>query len=247
MRFIADGEGLELAALPSDTPPAVAALVARCLELDRAARPRMAEVLAALEQAHEGVTSGRFDVFLSYAWGVGAARKPLAQEVFLALRAEGMRVWLDEHEMGHDLKGSMSEGIAKSDLVVALVSGDYAQSEACMFEARAAATAGKPLVACCAEAGFWRSWMLPDGATRALPDEHELVELARLRTHLFVEFGEASRVDWRQDVVPVAQRRRLTHSPAALPRLLALLREARREAEAGGATAEGAKDPYISV
>ena len=55
-----EGENLDMAALPKDTPPGVAALVARCLALDRADRPRTAEVLAALEQAHENIVSGHF-------------------------------------------------------------------------------------------------------------------------------------------------------------------------------------------
>ena len=235
-----EGEGLELSALPADTPPPVVALLAACLKADRTQRPRMAEVLGALEQALDRVASGHFDVFLSYSWGAAAVRQPLAREVFFALRAEGLRVWLDEHEMGHDLKGSMSEGIAASDAVVLLLSPDYAASAACMFEVRAAAAAGKPLVTCIAEPGFWRSWPTAGGgpdAAPALPDGHELVELARLKTHLFVELGESSRVDWRQDLVPAQQRRRFTHAPAALPRLLALLREARREAQQLGGAA----------
>jgi hypothetical protein len=70
-------------------------------------------------------------VFLSYAWGPKAARKPLADEVYVALRAAGLSVWLDEAEMGLDLAASMSEGIAKSSVVVALVSPDYAASVNC--------------------------------------------------------------------------------------------------------------------
>jgi serine/threonine protein kinase len=54
------GENLDAALLPKDTPPSVAELIARCLALDRAARPRTAELLAVLEQAHENVVSGHF-------------------------------------------------------------------------------------------------------------------------------------------------------------------------------------------
>jgi hypothetical protein len=54
------GENLDAAELPKDTPTSVMALIARCLALNRVARPRMAEVLAVLEQAHENVVSGHF-------------------------------------------------------------------------------------------------------------------------------------------------------------------------------------------
>ena len=58
-------------------------------------------------------------------------RKPLAGEVYLALRAAGLSVWIDEAEMGLDLAASMSEGIAKSSVVVVLASPDYAASVNC--------------------------------------------------------------------------------------------------------------------
>ena len=306
------GENLDAALLPKDTPPSVAELIARCLALDRAARPRTAELLAVLEQAHENVVSGHFvrkraracartlsrvrrrwraswscacarararrpashpltrayrpfsappprlaarrpptpqDVFLSYAWGASSSRKPLADEVYRALRTAGLRVWMDEFEMGHDLHASMGEGIAKSDAVLMLVSPSYAASGPCMFEARAAAAAGKPLVTCCAEPGFWRSWGLaPDGSgVRALPDDHELVALARLKTHLFVDLGEASRVSWAAEGgVSAAERKKLA-LPEALPRLLELLAAARaagaRNAEGAAATSASASAP----
>jgi len=166
-----------------------------------------------------------------------SARKPLADELYLALRAAGMRVWKDDLEMDLDLAASMSEGIAKSEVVVMLVSPAYAASGPCMFEARAAAAAGKPLVTCCVEPGFWRSWLSADGSgAPALPDGHELVALARLKTQLFVDLGEAAGVNWAGESVPAAERKKLTMLEA-LPRLLALLAAARK---AGAATAAAA-------
>jgi len=162
-------------------------------------------------------------------------RKPLADELYRALRVAGLRVWMDELEMGHDLAASMSDGIAKSDVVVMLVSPTYAASGPCMFEARATAAAGKPLVTCCVEPGFWRSWLAADGSgAPALPDSHELVTLARLKTHLFVDFGVASAVNWTDESLAPAERKKLT-LPEALPRLLALVEAAR--ASAGSASA----------
>jgi len=57
---LARGESLSAAALPLETPNSVGALVARCMALERRDRPRMAEAMAALEQAHENLLSGRF-------------------------------------------------------------------------------------------------------------------------------------------------------------------------------------------
>ena len=151
---------------------------------------------------------------------------PLADALYAALREAGFRVWLDRNELGHDLETGMREGITKSAVFVALVSPDYAASAPCMFELRQAAVAGKPLVACCVEPGFWRAWTLADGATRAVPDDHDMARLARLKTHLFVDLAAASRVDWTQCPVPPEQRRALTHLDAALPRLLNLVKSA---------------------
>lgn len=202
-------------------------LVARCLAFDRAQRPRTREARSTLERELLVAQSGAFDVFLSHAWGARSRRKPLTDALYSALRAEGLTVWLDSNLMGADLQASMRAGIASSGVVVVLVSPDYARSENCMFELRAARDSGKPVVACVVEPGFWTTWALSDGS-RALPDDHELVALARLRTHLFVDLGEASRVDWQREPVTAEERRRLTHAPEALPRLLKHIKDAQQ-------------------
>ena len=144
---IRSSQTLDLGRLPSLLPVGLRAALARSLALERAARPRMAELLQALEQARDALEGGgrRRQVFLSYCWGRGGRnRKPLATEVYHALMAEGVGVWLDDVEMQHDLRKSMYEGVANCDLVVALVSPDYAASENCLFELRCAAAAKKP-------------------------------------------------------------------------------------------------------
>ena len=133
------GETLDLALLPAGMPLVIAALIKDCLALDRRARPRMGRVRAVLEQAREEFLGGRFDVFLSHAWGKGDGRKPLTDAMYFALREHGLRVWLDSNEMSHDLKASMADGIGKSDVVLALLSSDYQRSRQCMFELRFAA------------------------------------------------------------------------------------------------------------
>jgi hypothetical protein len=226
-----DRENLDLLLLPKDTPASVVAIINLCLSFERTQRPRMTEVLAVLEQAHEDAVSGCFDVFLSYAWGPKGARKPLADKLYRVLRTSGLRVWKDDLEMGHDLQQSMSDGIAKSEVVVLLLSADYARSSACLFEARSAAASGKPIVTCVVEPGPWRLWGLDnDGCgSRVLPDDHELVALAQLKTHLFVDLSAASTVKWEADVVTTIDSAKLT-LPEALPRLLSLIKAARAQA-----------------
>jgi hypothetical protein len=232
------GTGLDMSKLPLSTPPSVRDLIARCLSLSRASRPRMAEVRATLERELRLAQSGRFDVFISHAWGKRSRRKPLTDSVYAALRAEGFSVWLDSIQMGHDLQASMRGGIAASNVVLVLASPDYALSANCLFELREAVAAGKPVVAALVEPGFWKTWLLADGVTRAVPDDHELVALARLDTHLFADLGEASAVDWRADVAD-EDRAKLVAQPEALPRLRELL----RAAACGEVVARGEAEP----
>lgn len=166
-------------------------------------------------------------------FGANKERLPLVDAVYAALREAGLRVWIDRDEMGRDLKAAMAAGIVRSAVVVVLASPSYAASANCLFELETAAAAGKPIVSCCVEPGFWRSWMLADGITRAVPDDHELARLARLDSFLYVDLGEASKVDWTRAPVPDAERRRLTHAPEALPRLLSHVRDALRDASGG--------------
>ena len=242
---VRSGKTLDLGKLPRLLPKSVNAVLARCLALDRAARPRMAEVLQAVEQARDALEGGgrRRQVFLSYCWGRGGRRKPLVTEVYLALMAEGVSVWLDDVEMKHDMHKSMYEGVSNCDLVVALVSPDYAASGNCLFELRCTAAAKKPVVACVVEPGDWRRWALPD-SSRAVPDEHEMARLANLQGNMWVDLGEASCVDWTAEPVAEAERRKLTQKPEALPRLLKLVREKIASAAAvGGGGAAPRRSP----
>jgi hypothetical protein len=231
------GETLDWARLPLATPPAVRALLERCLATARGARPHAAELRSTFERELLMAQNGAFDVFLSHAWGAGSRRKPLTDALYAALRAEGLKIWLDSEEMGADLAASMRAGIARSAAVVVLASPDYAASAACMFELREAAAAGKPIVTCVVEPGFWRTWVQGGGGSggggggaagsRSVPDDHELVRLAGLATRLYVDLGEASRVDWaRAGGGAVAEADAATlRRPEALPRLLQQLRD----------------------
>jgi len=110
-----------------------------------------------------------------------------------------------------------------------------------MFELRSAVAAGKPLVTCCVEPGFWKGWCVGAAGARAVPDDHELVALARLSTHLFVDLGACARVSWAREAAVTSAERRLLQAPESMPRLLRLLAESRAalKAEAEAAALRG--------
>ncbi len=213
--------------LPDDTPAVVRALLGACLAEVRAARPRAAQVAEALHQAAQEMASGVFDVFLSHAWADGV-HVPLTTEVYLRLLDAGLRVWLDKTEMGHDMVASMTGGIAKSGCVVALLTERYGTRPNCLLELRAARDAGKPVVACLADAA--PGWFPAAGS--------EMAELVGTAQHLMPDLRAAAAVDWRADV-SAAEREALTKAPAALPKVLQLVREVLRGRGGGGATPPG--------
>ena len=205
--------GTPLSALPVDTPAAVRELLGGCLAAERAARPRAAVVAEALHQAAQAMASGVFDIFLSHAWGADGAHAPLTTEVYLRLLDAGYRVWLDTAEMGHDMDASMRGGIASSGCVVALLSERFGTRPNCLLELRAARDAGKPVVACLADAT--PGWFPGAGEVRDILGTH----------YLFPDLRAAAAVDWRADV-SAAEREVLTRAPNALPKVLQRVREA---------------------
>jgi len=96
-----------------------------------------------------GFGGRRMDLFLSYAWGAGGARKARAHGVAADLRAAGFSVWLDVEQMAEAAASSSpddasAQGIARASAVVVLLSADYAASRACKKEALFARDAKKP-------------------------------------------------------------------------------------------------------
>ena len=82
---IKTGDTLDYARLSIDTPAEVRQLLEQCLSIDPKQRPRIDDVCDRLQSAFEKSAEGRFDLFLSYAWGRGEARKPLADHLFKEL------------------------------------------------------------------------------------------------------------------------------------------------------------------
>ena len=225
---IRQGQSLDLtnSSLKMDVSQNMRDLIRDCLSVDRLGRPDIRMVRSRLEEANNILLRGQFDVFLSYAWGSGNRRQPLANEVYNALRELKYRVWIDQVEMGQQINGSMLEGIRNSRAVVILLSPDYAASNNCMTEIRETVNSGKPYVICMVEPGFWRTWVSASGR-RCIPEvpPHEILRLGvDLVNMMYVDFAAASTVDWAAPNVGAEDRKKLTERPEALPRLRGYLR-----------------------
>jgi len=228
----AAGIGLNLNKLAMDTPSSVRDIITSCLAFNKEDRPSIDEVRLRLEQEHDTMLQGEFDVFLSYAWGANDCRKPLTDQIYLCLKNAGYRVWMDSIEMGLHLQQGMTQGIIKSTLVVVLMSPDYVSSRACNHELREANRLGKPIVVCMVEPIFWRLWKLADGSTPVIADDSDIIGLAKLATQLYADCSEASTINWAdKENITTEQRRVLTHGPSAIPRLKMLIEEAKKGGE----------------
>jgi hypothetical protein len=112
---------------------------------------------------------GKFDVFLSYAWGKFPSdwRKDLVDMLFVALRNQGYKVWMDASKkdgslhMKKDLINSMKSGVENSSCVVVCLSSDYLASGPCRLELTHALDLEKDIVLCMMEPeeqGFLTDW-----------------------------------------------------------------------------------------
>jgi hypothetical protein len=70
----------------------------------------------------------QYDVFLSHHWGddqEGRNNHDRVRAIANGLRARGIKVWLDENIMDHDLTNQMSDGIDSSRLVAVFITKTY--------------------------------------------------------------------------------------------------------------------------
>jgi len=142
-----------------------------------------------------------------------------------------------EGEEGARTKGFHAVGMARAAKAAAAVAALAADGDV-VHEASARATltalaapAGgsasrRPLVACVVEPGIWKieGWTPGD----------ELKALAGLSSKFYADASGASGVDFAAEIVPEAERRKLTHDPKALPRILELVANARKGATGSG-------------
>ena len=153
-RKVCSGERPSLDQLPTDTPPAVRALMENCWDGDRNNRPSGAECLSIMLYTLSAVESSQFDIFLSYSHAV----KPFVVHLYEVFTKLGFRVWLDQNNMGHDMTASMKKGIENSSVTISLVDQNYQQSKHCQAELQHARNvAKKPVLVVIVEGDFW-SW-----------------------------------------------------------------------------------------
>lgn len=234
-----DKKNLDFDALPLDVPFDLRCELQRALAFSAKDRPRARELHVALRAARESLEANSFDVFLSHAWA-GKVHAPLTKLVIRVLRDSArMRLWIDEECLQHDMGTSMCDGIARSKVVVALISRAYAKSTQCMFELREAKKQGKTVVAAivdegdCGASGAVASWWPKRNV--GLPEERELAALVGANDivdgvvqgggFLFADLSLLARapdINWASPVLP-AKARPLIQANAALPTLLKLL------------------------
>ena len=180
-RNVCSGERPPLNQLPSDTPPAVRALMEKCWDGDRDNRPSGAECLSVMTYTLSAVESSQFDVFFSYSH----AKKPFVVHLYEVFTKLGFRVWLDQNNMGHDMTASMKKGIENSTVTMSFVDQSYQQSKNCQAELQHARNgAKKPVVVVIVEGNFW-SW-----STDAFK------ELCDVKTKMFADLSEVACQAW---------------------------------------------------
>lgn len=136
LRFdLYDGKRPPLDKLPLGIPPGVEDMLTACWDGDRSKRLTASEAYATLRHAYTTLSSDSFDIFLSHPWST----KPFLSHVFNYLTRMGYRVWYDQFNMGHDLRKSMEQGIARSHLMLVCVNKTYQERPNCMFELETAA------------------------------------------------------------------------------------------------------------
>ena len=167
--------------LPSDTPPAVRALMEKCWDNDRDNRPSAVECLSIMTYTLSAVESSQFDIFFSYSH----AKKPFVVYLYEVFTKLGFRVWWDQINLGHDMTATMKKGIENSTVTMSFVDQSYQQSKHCQTELQHARhVAKKPVVVVIVEGNFW-SW-----STDSFKD------LCDVKTKMFADLSEVACQAW---------------------------------------------------
>ena len=88
------------------------------------------EVLEDLSQSAGPVLQSGFDCFLTHDWGddeEGRSNHARVCSVGSALKAAGLKPWLDEERMRGDINQQMVDGIEKSRCILVFVTSRYLQ------------------------------------------------------------------------------------------------------------------------
>ena len=233
------GGSLDWSAIPRDVPMALRTLLARGVAMNRDERPSARELRDGLRAAIAEIQAGKFDVFLSHCWERpapndprGAAARddhaPETKVVQSELSNNGLRVWVDKDQMGHDLVASMKDGVAASTVVVALISKKYAASWPCRLEFDEAIRLGKPLVACIVEPDDLLTkpparWLFDQRRGAASSHEQKIFETIRKDNVVFL--GRVTALLWGPDGVLSDEQKAELLRPEAMPRLLTCVNE----------------------
>ncbi|TPX35283.1 hypothetical protein SmJEL517_g02292 [Synchytrium microbalum] len=116
---------------------------------------KITELAQDIRSLHRGRDSQRldeckeFDVMLSYSW----AQQPVVVQLRDALRAAGLKVWVDLEEMRGILVQRMDEAVKKSKVIIVCASKAYVESRNCGYEFNQAILCRKPIVVIRMEAG----------------------------------------------------------------------------------------------
>jgi serine/threonine protein kinase len=242
------GGSLDWSQVPRDVPLTLRALLARGVAVNRDERPSARELRDGLRAAIAEIQAGKFDVFLSHSWDRpapndprGAAARddhaPETKVVHSELSDDGLRVWVDKDQMGHDLVASMKEGVAASTVVVALISKKYAGSWPCQVEFAEAVKLGKPLVACIVEPDDLLSkpparWLFDQRRGAASSHEQKIFETIKKDNVVFL--GRVTALPWGQDGVLSEEQKAELLRPEAIPRLLRCVNEYMKRKEEEG-------------
>ena len=166
--------------LPTDTPPAVRALMEQCWDGDRNNRPSAAECSSVMTHTLSVIESSHFDIFFSYS----DTMKSFVVHLFDVLTKLGYRIWLDQNNMGHNKTASMQKGIEQSTVTMSFVDQSYQQSNNRQAELQHTRNKNKPAVIVIVEGNFW-TW-----STDAFK------ELCDVKTKMFADLSEVACQAW---------------------------------------------------
>lgn len=170
--------------LPHYTPPQIKNLITSCWSKDRSQRFSASQCYSIASWHYQQLTTTNFDIFFSHPW----SSKPFLAYVFEELSRRGYRVWYDQHEMGHDLKKSMVNGIKNCKVFLACLNSSYQTRENCMFELEEAKSIpGKTVIT-----------LLTEDNPLSWADDR-LMELCDFKSQMCVNISQHAKLDWEAE------------------------------------------------
>lgn len=170
--------------LPHYTPPQIKNMISNCWSKNRSQRSSASQCYSIASWHYQQLTTTNFDIFFSHPW----ASKPFLAYVFEELSRRGYRVWYDQHEMGHDLKKSMVNGIKNCKVFLACVNSAYQSRENCMFELEEAKSIPGKIVVTVITEDEPLSWA-----------DERMTELCDFQSQMCVNISQHAALDWEAE------------------------------------------------